>query len=163
MIVVSDSSPLLNLAIIDQLDLLQKLYRTVVIPQAVHQELVIKGADMPGADSVQNASWIVVQEVKDRVLVAALRTQLDVGEAEAIVLAIESAADLLLLDERKARSVAAHLDLDFTGLIGVLVEAKEKGHVTLLKPILEALTKQARFWISSELYNHVLEQVGEIP
>ena len=161
MIVVSDSSPLLNLAIIDQLDLLQKLYGEVVIPQAVYHELVVQSAGMPGADSIHNADWIVVQEVKNRVLVASLRTQLDLGEAEAIVLAIESAANLLLLDERKARNVAAHLDLDFTGLLGVLVEAKEKGHITLLKPILEALTKQARFWISPTLYEHVLEQVGE--
>lgn len=161
MIVVSDSSPLLNLAIIDQLDLLQKLYEKVVIPQAVHDELVVQGAEMPGAGSIRNANWIMVQEVKDRVLVAALSTQLDLGESEAIALAIESEAELLLLDERKARNVAAHLELDFTGLIGVLLEAKQKEHIKLLKPILDDLKKEARFWIGSELYAHVLQQVGE--
>jgi hypothetical protein len=160
-IVVSDSSPLLNLAIIGQLNLLQQLYGSVIIPQAVHEELVVKGAGMPGAESIGTASWIVVEEAMDRVLVAALQTQLDFGEAEAIVLAIESSADLLLLDERKARTVAAHLKLRFTGLLGLLVEAKQKNYIVAIKPVLDALMNQARFWVSPELYKHVLEQVGE--
>lgn len=161
MIVISDSSPLLNLAIIDQLELLQQLYGTVVIPQAVYQEVVVNGAEMPGADTIEAASWIVVEEAKDRVLVKALQTQLDSGEAEAIALAVELTADLLLLDERKARNVAAHLDLNFTGLLGMLVEAKHKGHVAAVKPLLDLLVTQARFWIGPELYQLVLETVKE--
>jgi uncharacterized protein len=87
--------------------------------------------------------------------------QIHPGEAEAIALALDLMADLLLLDERKARVVAAQLGLNFTGLLGLLAEAKQKGHIPTVKPVLDALITQARFWVHPALYNHVLETVGE--
>ena len=126
MIVVSDASPLLNLAIIGHLDLLHQLYDEVVIPQAVYDEVVVIGREMPGASDVHNAQWIMTRQVKNQPLITALRLQLDHGEAEAIALANELNADLLLVDERKARLVASQFGLKFTGLLGLLVEAKQK-------------------------------------
>ena len=108
MIVVSDASPLLNLAIIGQLDLLRQLYDEVVIPQAVYDEVVVMGSDMPGASEVREAHWILTRQVQNQPLITALRLQLDYGEAEAIALASELNADLLLVDERKARLTSTY-------------------------------------------------------
>ncbi len=157
MIVVSDTSPLLNLAVIGQLELLHLLYGD--IPQAVYDELVDTGANMPGSNTIQSTSWITVKHVENRLLVASLKLQLDEGEAEA--LATELEADLLLVDERKARAVADHLGLKFTGLLGVLVEAKYKEHIANIKPLLNLLISQAGFWIAPTLYEYILETVGE--
>lgn len=159
MIVVSDTSPLLNLAVIGQLELLHLLYGD--IPQAVYDELVDTGADMPGSNTIQSTSWITVKHVENRLLVTSLSLQLDDGEAEALALATELEADLLLVDERKARVVAVHLGLKFTGLLGVLVEAKHKAHISSIKPVLNLLISQAGFWIAPTLYDHILETVGE--
>jgi hypothetical protein len=88
-IVVSDASALINLARIGELDLLRRLYSGLVIPQAVWREVVVEGAGQPGADEVDAASWIEAKEVTNEHLVRALRQDLDAGEAEAIVLALE--------------------------------------------------------------------------
>lgn len=93
MIVVSDRSPITNLAAIACLDLLRQLYEKVVIPAAVYRELTTAGEDIPGCRKVQILDWITVQSVSDFEFVASLQNQLDEGEAEAIALAIELKAD----------------------------------------------------------------------
>ena len=87
----------------------------------------------------------------------------DPGEAEALALAVEIQADWLLLDERAVRERADALGINYTGLIGLLARAKQKGLVPSVKPLLNALRHQAGFWISPALYQHVLQQVGEAP
>jgi hypothetical protein len=87
--------------------------------------------------------------------------ELDDGEAEAIALAVESRADLILLDERKGRIVTSRLGLKFVGLLGVLIEAKHNGFVDSIKPIMDDLIKKAGFWISPQLYDHILQTTGE--
>ncbi len=86
---------------------------------------------------------------------------MDAGEAEAIALAIEMQANLLLLDERRGRAIAKQLGLTVTGLLGILVVAKQQGHLVALKPVLHALITVAGFWIDERLYTWVLESVGE--
>ena len=161
MIVISNTSPIVNLAAVGQLGLLQKLYEKVLIPQAVYRELTVAGAGQPGAMEVQTLVWIESGQVTDRVLVAALCTEIDEGEAEAIALAVEQKADLLLLDERRGRIVASRLKLHFIGLLGVLVEAKHKGYISAIKPLLDDLIVKAGFWVSRRLYAHVLQVAGE--
>ena len=161
MTVVSNASPLINLARIGQLDLLPKVYGEVRIPEAVRREVVEEGAGQPGAQEVDAADWIKTQTITNRPLVQALGQDLDSGEAEAIVLALETEADLLLMDERLGREAARHLGVTVTGLIGLFVEAKHRGLISAIKPLLDALRDQAGFHIRQELYDQVLHDAGE--
>jgi len=161
MSIVSNASPLINLARIGKLDLLRQLYGELVIPEAVWHEVVVKGVGQPGVDEIKAASWIKTQQVANRQLVQALRQELDAGEAEAIALTIETKAELLLMDERLGRETAHHLGLRYTGLIGVLIEAKHKGLISKVKPHLDALRDMAGFRVSDALYIRVLQDEGE--
>jgi predicted nucleic acid-binding protein len=124
MSIVSNASPLINLARIGQLDLLPQLYGELTAPDAVWREVVLEGAGQPGAEEIETASWIQVQSATNRELVQALRQELDAGEAEAIALAMEIEAEFLLMDEHLGRETALHMGVRCIGLIGVLVEAK---------------------------------------
>jgi uncharacterized protein len=149
----------MNLALINRLDLLTWRFDKVFIPPEVHRELTGRG--MPGANKLKRANWIQVQTPQNKLLVRSLMLQVDRGEAEAITLALELAADLLLIDERKGRFVAGQLNVPIMGLLGLLVDLKQKGHLAAVKPVIQQLIQQANFWISSELFYHVLQAVGE--
>jgi len=161
MSVVSNASPLINLARIGKLDLLRQLYGELFIPEAVWQEVVTDGVGQPGAAEVKTATWIKVQSVTNTLLVRALRQELDAGEAEAIVLALEMESELLLMDERLGREVARHLGLRYIGLIGVLIEAKHKGVLSAVRHHLDELRDVAGFRIRDALYVRVLQDEGE--
>jgi hypothetical protein len=161
MIVVSDTSPIVNLATINYLDVLRQLYGTIRIPQAVYDEIVVAGAGKPGSAHVKAADWITVQPILNTARVAQLQNDLDAGEAEAIVLADEQQADLLLIDEQKGRIIAAQTGIVYTGLLGVLVVAKHQGVLPAIKPLLDDLVQTAGFWISQPLYQRILNAVGE--
>jgi hypothetical protein len=90
-----------------------------------------------------------------------LSLELDAGEAEAIALAVEMQADIVLLDERLARRVGARLGLRFVGVLGLLVESKRRGLIPFVKPVLDALITRAGFWVGNSLYLRVLAEVGE--
>jgi predicted nucleic acid-binding protein len=160
-IVVSNTSPIINLAAIDRLDLLRQLYGGILIPQSVRNEIVRSGTSESGASEVETFDWIETRNVANQTAVSALRLELDAGEAETIILGIELKADLVLLDERKARMAASRLNLKFVGLLGILVEAKHKGIVDEVKPVMDNLMTKAGFWIAPELYKRVLQTVGE--
>ena len=161
MIVVSDTSPINNLAAINQLHLLQQLYGIVIIPEAVYQELTNPDFPVAGAKEVQTFTWIQIRAVEDRTMVKALSSELDPGEAEAIVLALEMKAEQVLIDERRGRMIAARLNLHYTGILGVLVEAKSQGFISTVKPLLDDLINKAGFWVTEPLYKSVLRLVNE--
>lgn len=123
MSIVSNASPLINPARIGKPDLLRQLYGELAIPEAVWHEVVVEGSEQPGAHKVETATWIETRAVADRKLVRALQQELDAGEAEGIVLALEMGPELLLMDEHLGRETARHLGVRCTGLIGVLSEA----------------------------------------
>ena len=145
MSVVSNASPLINLARIGELGLLRALYHQLLIPKAVWQEVVIEGAGQAGAAEVREACWIKRQGVTNRPLVRALCQELDMGEAEAIALALELDDALLLMDERLGRESAQHLGVRCMGLVGVLVEARHKALIRGRVPYLDALRDVAGF------------------
>lgn len=155
MIVVSDASPLIALGRIGRLDLLQEIFGSLLVPDAVWEEVVVSGMQKLGADAVEVATWISRQSVTDRDLVNLLRHDLGAGEAEAIVLARECNADFLLIDEKLGRSAAKSLGLNVVGLVGVLIEARERGLITDAGSLMDRLHNEAGFWISEELRNLV--------
>jgi predicted nucleic acid-binding protein len=157
-IVVSDASPILSLAVIGRLELLRALYTRVVVPHAVHAEIL---AGNRGRSTLVSATWIEPRLVQDLASLASLRAGLDDGEAEAIALAVELGADLLLMDERRGRAAAARLGLRLVGLLGALVEARQRGLVPLVKPLLDDLIEQAGFRVSSALRSEILQTAGE--
>lgn len=159
MLVVSDTSPILNLAIVGQLDRLRQQFGQIQIPSVVLDELKIV-EERPGSQPIQaaiTAGWIQVQPVSNRSLVQLLRQTLDGGEAEAISLALELQADWILLDERDGRKVAKSLELQVTGVLGVLLRAKESGDLPSLQPVIADLTENAGFRIAPELLARVLQ------
>lgn len=162
MIIVSDTSPINNLAAINHLHLLHQLYGKVLIPEAVYRELTDPNFPVAGAIEVQTFDWIQTLAVRDRTLVEALSNELDIGEAEAIALAVESQADQVLIDERRGRLVAKRFNLQYTGILGILVEAKSQGLIAEVKPLLDALVNEAGFWVTEPLRNSVLQLVNEI-
>lgn len=161
MTTVSNASPLINLARIGLLDLLHKLYGSLLIPAAVWNEVVVQGAGQAGAEEVRTADWITRQAIANESLALAFRQELDAGEAEAIVLALETRADLLVMDERLGRETARHMGLRCVGLIGVLIAAKRRGLIASIKPHLDALRDVAGFRVDDALYRQVLEDEGE--
>lgn len=161
MIVVSNTSPLTNLAAIGQADLLTRLFQTIVIPIGVWRELQAPERTWPGKTALANAPWLQKQEVQNLALVTVLRRDLDLGESESIALAIELQADFILLDEREGRRVAQRLGLNVIGVLGVLLEAKKRGYATAVHPLMDALRQTAGFYLSEAVFRHVLDLAEE--
>ncbi len=161
MTVISNTSPITNLAGIGQLDLLRQLYGTVTIPQAVYKEMVGLSRTVPGTLEVQTLRWITAQPVTDLNQIETLRAILDQGEAEAIVLAMELNAELLIIDERPGRAIARQYSLNITGVLGVLLEAKRQGVIFAVKPLMDQLINQVEFWVDGQLYKTVLQAANE--
>ena len=154
--IVSNTSPLIALASIGQFGLLRNLFGKIIIPPAVRAEVQSEA----GVAALAAADWIVIQPAQDMLAVQLLREELDSGESEAIVLARELDAVLVLIDERAATRKARGIGLQTVGTLGVLLMAKNKGLVPDLKPLLDSL-RQADFRMSDDLYRLVLASVGE--
>jgi uncharacterized protein len=159
--VISNSSVLIHLAKINELGLLKEFYQTITIPETVWKECVVEVESRYEVAIIKDAEWINVEKVKDQNLVKLLRTTLDDGEAEAIALAVETNADLILLDDSDAREKARLYGLKITGIVGILLRAKIEGRITSLKEKLTML-KETGFWIGAELETVLLSEVNEV-
>lgn len=163
MLVVSDTSPILNLAVIGHLDLLRRQFGDVVLPPAVLEELKVD-ADYPGTVEIRQAleeGWLRMVELQNDQMTRALRRELDDGEAEAIALALELGVETILMDERDGRLIAKAMRLAPIGVLGVLVRAKHEGDVGSLKEALDLLQNNAGFYISEHLAKTILSEAGE--
>ena len=159
--VVSNTTPLIGLAVIHRFDLLRRFFDEIVIPQAVYDEAVVSGREIGGAkQEILAVNWVKVAPVQDRLAVEVLLDELDLGEAETIVLARELGADWALMDERKGRRKLTQLNQPKIGTFGILLKAKQSGLLSTLRPELEAL-RQNGFSISQQVANEVLRQAGE--
>lgn len=158
MLVVSNTSPILNLAIVDQLELIHQQFGEILIPNAVLEELKVN-EERPGSQAIRAAissEWIKVKKVSNQTLAQLLKQTLDRGESEAIALAIEIQADLTLLDEREARKVAKSLGLNVTGVLGILLRAKQMNKLESLESVINDLINKAGFRIAPELIVKIL-------
>ncbi|MEM9007434.1 MAG: DUF3368 domain-containing protein [Cyanobacteria bacterium P01_F01_bin.86] len=156
MIVVSDTSALSNLALINHLWLLESIYQTVIIPDVVASELA--AASNPTISTILQLDWIQTQSLSDLQLANQLQQDrgLDAGEASAIALALELQADDLLIDERLGRQEALQLGLSIIGILGILLVAKQRSLILQVQPIVDALINQAGFRVSPLLYKRIL-------
>lgn len=157
---VCDSSTLIALAKIGHLKILKKIVKNLIIPPSVYEEVVIKGAGKSGSAEIGKAQWIEKRQASDRELVMRLNSILHYGESEAIALAKEIRADLIILDDDKARKVAISEGLRVTGLLILLIWAKEKGVIKKVKPLIDKL-KEEGFFISEDLYQNVIQKAEE--
>lgn len=164
MLVVSDTSMLVNLAVIGETRILAQLFQTVIAPQAVRDEF----ARLVAAETrFRGAVWPAWVEVRQPAAIPpallAERGRLHAGECEAIALAIELHADLLLMDEEAGRSAARALGLHVTGLAGILLRAKASGLIPSVASLLDRIVEDAGFWLGSALRREILLLAGEDP
>ena len=153
MIVVSDTSPLTSLLQIGHEHVLVDLYGQVIIPEAVERELRHANSRLP--------PFLKVVAARDRQKVERLEGEIDSGEAEAITLAMEIGADVLLIDEKRGRGVALREGVPVVGLLGVLIVAKKKGLINSLEQILDDLAATADFRLAPQLKSRALRETGE--
>jgi len=162
--VVSNTSPILNLAIIGELYLLRDQFGVILIPPVVLDELHVD-KNLPGSEDVNNAikdGWIRIEAVKQNALVRALQRDLDNGEAEAIALAIQVNAEWLLIDERDGRNAGKSMELKVVGILGILLKAYREGKLKSLKQAMSKLREKAGFYVKEDLYNAIIqEEVGD--
>lgn len=157
--VVSNTSPIMNLAIVDKLFLLQKQFGEIFIPPGVFEELRIE-EELPGCHlmrkAIEEEQWIKVLAVDNLSLIQVLRRELDKGESEAIALALEIQAERLLLDEREARRIAKSLGLTVTGVLGIILHARNKGDLPSVSDTVSELREKAGFRISPQLLTDIM-------
>jgi len=156
---ISDSTPLIALARIGELDLARSVFSKLVIPETVAKEVTEARADAPGARKVAEAGWIE-KAVADPLLVRPLLLLVDQGEAEAIALAQSAPGSLLLTDDRKARRVARQLGIRVQGTLGLLARAKRAGVIPAVRPLITRL-QATNYRIADRIVEDVLRRLGE--
>lgn len=147
--IVSDSSCIIVLEKIGELEILKKLFGQILITSEVAQEV---GLQLP--------EWIEIRNPSDKNYQRILSASVDIGEASSIALGLELSECLLIMDDLKGRKLARQLGLAVTGTLALLVIAKKNGVVSAVKPVLEKLTR-TNFRLSSELERWTLRNAGE--
>jgi len=159
-VVISDTSPVRVLIHLGHVDWLRELFGEVLVPPAVAAELRNPPARLEALD-VSAWAFLVVRSPTDLRRVSELRSLLDAGEAEAIALAEELDADLVLVDESAGREVARQCGLTVLGSLGILVRAKQRRLCPSVAPLLDRLQDELNFFVSSGLRKAILRQAGE--
>ena len=157
--VISNTSPLIALADVGQLQLLQRLFGDVIIPPAVRAEVLSEPA-LADVQAALKAGWLRVTQPTDTGVIRLLNETLEAGESEAIALAQQTSPRWLILDDLAARREAEALGLPIIGTLGVLLLAKEAGLLDSIKPVLDKL-RDRTLYIGEALYLAVLTSAGE--
>jgi len=158
--VVSNTSPLSALSIIGRLGLLRKQFGTIRIPNAVWTELSHLDHDS-GRQTLEQAhteGWIQVHQTANPAMVEILGVTLDAGESEAIAMAQEWPADLLIMYESSGRAMARNLKIRITGTLGILLKAKRDGEIYSLRFEMDRLVQEAGFFVSDRVRNTFLAE-----
>lgn len=153
--VIVNSTPLIILCNIGELDILKELYGKIVIPQAVYAEVTAKRDS--ACQQIVSADWIYVEQIQDQSDKMMYKAKLHGGEVEVMILAQEGKkADLVVIDDNAAKKTAKYLGLT----VGVLLKAKRKGIIEEIRPILQRMEGKG-FYISKSIEQLILEQAGE--
>jgi uncharacterized protein len=163
LIVISDASPLIVLSKLRCLDFLNRLYPEILISAEVRDEIVTHGRGRPGSAEVAAASWITVRFLQDSSSLseAASSFSLGLGEMSTILLAKELQADVLIIDEWKARRVAAASGFPVVGCAGLIEKLYVRGHIVDLRSIFRELAEIS--YIDAKLLNARLVRLGLDP
>lgn len=158
--VIVNSTPLIALCHVNQLDILQRLYGEIIIPQAVYKEISAKPDSICKKQVEASLDWIHVESIENELAKTMYKTQLHEGEVEVMILAKETDADIVIIDDANAKKHAKYLGLSVTGTLGVLIKAKNQGLIFELKPILEKMVEN-NIYLSDKLIRLCLQQVNE--
>ena len=154
--VVANTTPIIALADIGQLDLLRQLYGEIIIPTAVLDEIISE----PARSKVGESDWIIVESVSNAEQKRLFKSRLHEGEVEVMRLAQEQHADLVIIDDNAAKKTAKFLGINVTGTMGILIRAKQNGLIDEVKPLIEELLDKG-LYIGQEVVDMVLEAAGE--
>ena len=158
--VIVNSTPIILLSNINQLELLKQIYGEITIPQAVYDEVTEK-TDSACQNLKNHFAWIKIETIKNPLQKKMYQAKLHDGEVEVMILAQEEPkADLVILDDNTAKKTARFLELTVTGTLGILVKAKQLKLIEKIKPLMDALIGNG-FFVAQNVYNMVLEQAGE--
>ncbi len=158
--VICDVAVLIGLAKIGKLNLLEKLFGKIYIPEGVYNEVVIKGRGRIGAKEIDQAKWISKTKVKDRTAVNLLFSEFGQGESEVLVLGKELKADWLILDDARARTAAISAGYRIIGLACILLLAKQRNLIEDIKPLFDELVDK-NFRLSDKIMKTILQKAGE--
>ena len=161
MIVVCDTSALINLAKINQLRLLEEMFGGVLIPQSVYDEVVTEGKGRVGTQEVENASYIQVKELENPEDAESYIDPLSEVDAEVIVFAKEQNADLIIPRDRRLRGRAGREEILVYSLVELFIVAKNNGFIQAVKPLLDELRNKGVL-IREGIYQETLRQAGEL-
>jgi predicted nucleic acid-binding protein len=150
-LVIADSSCLILLAKIDELEILRSIYKRIFITKEIAGEF---GSDLP--------DWIEVREVENKTLQSLFEDILDLGEASALTLALETQDCTVILDDLKARKTAAKLNIKVTGTIGVIVRARKEHKIPSVKSVFDKILA-TDFRISDRILTEAIKEAGEQP
>lgn len=161
MIVIADTSVILNLSCVQQQELLRALFQQVIIPPAVRLEFERATGAYPRFAGLTLPHWI--REQSPHAIPETLRQspQLDAGEIAAIALALETSADAVLIDENEGRRAARRLGVTTIGVVGILIRARQSGLLPAIAPLLKQLEQKSNFWLAPEIREEALRIVGE--
>ena len=154
-VVIVNSTPIIALLDIGQIDILKALYDEVIIPEAVRNEVTVKDEHI-----LDNYAWIKIKAIKNTAAKDTFISSLHDGEVEVMILAKELSSDLVIIDDSLARRYAKHQGLTITGTVGVILRAKHKGIIGSVKPLLDDLVN-SDFYVSESVINDVLKLAGE--
>ena len=158
-VVISNTSPIFYFHRLRRLDLLQKLYQEIIVPKAVVAELEAgrrQGEDVPEIDSYE---WIKIRAIRSPQILG-LSTDFGPGETEVLALGLEESDSLVLIDEKLARKIARLRGLRVTGTAGVLLKAKQEGHILAVKPFIDRL-QEIHFHLSDNVRTLILSIAEE--
>lgn len=159
--VVVNTTPLIALSHVGQINLLKELYGEIIIPEAVYKELSVKTESVCKKAVDNSLDWIRVEKIKNLMAREMYKTQLHDGEVEVMILSKEIKADVVIIDDANAKKYAKYLKLPVTGTLGVLIRAKREGYIDRLEPILRQMTERG-IYISQSLIELCLKQTGEV-
>lgn len=157
MVIIADSSALISLAVCNKLELIEKLFDNIYVPQAVYEEIDVK--NKPEANKLKVFLKNKVQKIDlSNYIISSLK--LGIGELEAMALYKKLNADFLLTDDKQARKIAEYNNIKIIGSIGVLISAKKHGYINEIKTSLDSINN-SYIYLSKELYQHALRITNE--